>query len=255
MGERASAYFEQANRLGGVVAKMRLAAISRVTSVEAAAGGDDAETIARLDFALDRLKSDFESAKAVDVAERSSAGAEQDLRTLRRHVEVFLEVMSQRELLAGDIAALARRVNSTAAHTLDCARVSVWLLDARQTAIECIDLYERDAGKHSAGIVLHAKDFPAYFAALAAERTIAAHDAHTDPRTSCFSESYLAPLGISSMLDVPVWVGGATVGVLCHEHIGRARTWTLDEESFAYLMAHFIGIGMSAHRMQRRGQA
>lgn len=255
MGERASAYFEQADRLGGVVAKMRLAAISRVTSVEAAASVDDPETIARLDLALDRIRGDFVGATVEDVAARSTAGDEADLQTLRRHIAVFLEVMSQRELLAGDVTAIARRVNSTAAHTLRCARVSVWLLDAKQTAIECLDLYERDVGRHSDGLVLQAKDFPAYFEALKGERTIAAHDAHVDPRTSCFSESYLAPLGITSMLDVPIWVGGATVGVICHEHIGRARTWTQDEESFAYLMAHFVGIGMSAQRLHRRAQA
>ena len=40
---------------------------------------------------------------------------------------------------------------------------------------------------------------------LAKERTIAADDANQDPRTKCFSASYLMPLNIGAMLDVPVW--------------------------------------------------
>ncbi len=248
MGQRAEGYFVQAHKLGGVIAKMRLAAMSRITSAEARAVPDDPELIARLDLALERLREDMAGMPPLPAMDSNLTKPEQQLELVRRHVAVFLELMSQRRLLSGDLAEITRRITSTAAHTLDCARVSVWVLDPRWTSIECVDLYVREGLSHSTGLVLQASDFPAYFEALKGERTIAAHDAHTDPRTSCFSESYLAPLGIGAMLDVPIWVGGETVGLICHEHIGGPRTWTADEESFAYLMAHFIGIGMTGSR-------
>ena len=128
--------------------------------------------------------------------------------------------------------------------TLSIERVSVWTLDTARTKITCIDLFERTPARHSSGVELFRKDFEPYFAALERERTIAAHDAHRDPRTSCFSASYLKPLGIESMLDVPIWVKGAMVGVVCHEHIGPQRKWNSDEESFAYLMSTLLALSM-----------
>ncbi len=86
-----------------------------------------------------------------------------------------------------------------------------------------------------AGVQLFAKDFPNYFNTIKNEKTLAANDAHTHFGTSEFSEVYLKPLGINSMLDTPIWVNGNMVGVLCHEHVGPKRNWNSDEENFAYL--------------------
>jgi GAF domain-containing protein len=96
-----------------------------------------------------------------------------------------------------------------------------------------------------------AEQFPPYFAALLDERTIAAHDANSDPRTACFSEPYLRPLGIASMLDVPIWVGGEMVGVVCCEHVGEPRTWTADEENFAYLLASFVSLAREREQLKQ----
>ena len=59
----------------------------------------------------------------------------------------------------------------------------------------------------SKGYCLRADDFPSYFVALNENRVINAGDAHTHPATHEFSESYLTPLHIESMLDVPIRVG------------------------------------------------
>ena len=57
-----------------------------------------------------------------------------------------------------------------------------------------------------------------------------------DARTSCFSAVHLEPLGIGSMLDVPIWVQGTMAGVICHEHIGpRAQVLQRRLEALAAL--------------------
>ena len=89
------------------------------------------------------------------------------------------------------------------------------------------------------------EDCPPYFDALEAERVIAAHDARTDPRTSGFTAGYLDPNGIGAMLDVPVRYAGGTRGVLCAEHVGGARTWTLDEQNFAISVANLIAVAVA----------
>jgi transcriptional regulator with GAF, ATPase, and Fis domain len=253
MGDQAVAFFNEADRIGGIVARMRLASMTQLTSTQAVSVADGPELLAKLEKAIARLRGDFESsgpvAKKTAETHRASikAGAD-DVRTLRRQISGFVDLMSQRSLFLGDVNETLRRVNEAAGATLDCARVSVWFHDDKGTQITCADLFEKKSGAHSAGVVLHQKDFPSYFKAVASEVTIAAHDAHTDPRTSCFSEVYLKPLGINSMLDVPIWVDGKMVGVVCHEHVGPQRLWNSDEESFAYLMANFVALAMERAR-------
>ena len=53
-------------------------------------------------------------------------------------------------------------------------------------------------------IELFKKDFEGYFNHLLVDPIIVAENAETHPATTCFTEGYLRPLGIKSMLDVPI---------------------------------------------------
>ncbi len=222
------------------MAKMRLAQIARVTSTEALTGDDSPDVLSRLDNAISQVRSEFGRSDG----ERALAAGSGEAAVLRNQLNTFLDLMTQRGLFLGDVAATIRRIDEAAASTLKVERVSVWFLDEARTKIVCQDLFESTQARHSSGTELFAKDFPAYFRALETERTIAANDAHRDPRTSCFSQVYLTPLGINSMLDVPIWHGQRMIGVVCHEHIGPRRTWNKDDETFAYLMAGFVALAL-----------
>lgn len=235
--------------MGGLVAKMRLASLAQLTSTEAASVDDTPEVVGRLERAMTRLRDEFPSAGAPRSGAQPGAIAQStpsadQTRALRRHLSTYVDLMTQRSLFVGDVSATVRRVNEAACSAIDVARVSVWFLDDKRTKITCADLFERSNGQHSSGVVLFAADFEPYFSALETERTIAAHDAHRDPRTACFAEGYLTQLSISSMLDVPIWAHGKMVGVVCHEHVGPARTWNGDEETFAYLMSSFVALAL-----------
>lgn len=240
MGARGQSYFEEAHRIGGLTAKMRLASLSRVTSTEAVTGDDSPDLLTRLDNAMGQVRVEFGRSDG----ERALAAGSGEAATLRNHLATYLDLMTQRALFLGDVAATIRRINEAAASTLHVARVSVWFLDDARTKIVCQDLFEQSQRRHSGGTELLEKDFPTYFRALETERTIAANDAHRDPRTSCFSQVYLTPLGINSMLDVPIWYAQKMVGVVCHEHVGPRRTWNKDDETFAYLMAGFVALAL-----------
>ena len=47
------------------------------------------------------------------------------------------------------------------------------------------------------------------------------------------------------MLDVPLRQSNATVGVLCAEHVGGARVWTIDEQNFAISTANLISVALA----------
>ena len=240
MGTRASRIFQEMERLGGLPAKMKLASLARVTSAEANSLADEEGLLQRLENAARTIRRAHESGAET----YGPMGARAEVISLRRHIEALRDLASQRRLFLADVPATARRVDETVAHALEVERVSVWFLDAPRTKIRCVDLFERGPARHSSGLELHAQDFAPYFEALAEARTIAAHDAQTDPRTSCFAKTYLAPLGITSMLDVPLWVGDEMIGVLCHEHVGARRQWSVDEENFAYLVSTFVSLAL-----------
>jgi len=141
-----------------------------------------------------------------------------------------------------------RGILEMASATLDAERVSLWRFGDRQSSIICVGLYRRAENAHEAGAVLGRDAAPAYFEAIERERVIAADNARTDPRTGGFLTSYLEPLNIHAMLDVPLRRGQDVIGVLCVEHVGEPRTWTIDEQNFAISTANLIAVAIADER-------
>jgi diguanylate cyclase (GGDEF)-like protein len=152
----------------------------------------------------------------------------------------------------GDPEGAIRVITETGCRAIGVARCSVWLLDEERTSMRCLDLYERESGQHSSGIVLDGATYPGYFAALESEEPIAADDAHTDGRTREFSAGYLTPLHIGAMLDAPVRTGGALVGVVCNEHIGGARVWSRTEQRDAAFLGSLTSLALELAQRARR---
>ncbi|MFL6197085.1 MAG: PAS domain S-box protein, partial [Thermoanaerobaculia bacterium] len=143
------------------------------------------------------------------------------------------------------------RIARAAAETLAVERVSVWLYNEDRSAIRCAELYELTPDRHSRGQELSAPSYPSYFQALESERTIAADEVCSDPRTRELTAGYLEPLGIASMLDAPIRAGGRMIGVVCHEHVGPIRRWTEDEQSFAGSIADAASLVVEGNERRR----
>lgn len=133
------------------------------------------------------------------------------------------------------------------AQTLQIERVSYWVMDASAQRLTCESLYQLSTHQHhQPQLTLSAADFPDYFAALIAKQTIVTPNAQTDPRTVAFQEIYLAPLGITGMIDVPVYYHGELVGVLCHEQVGPPREWSHDEVDFTVAIGTLVALALEA---------
>lgn len=136
---------------------------------------------------------------------------------------------------------VTQKIISAALIGLDIPRASIWRLNDTLDLMECIALSSDGQFVHSQEITLKASDYPRYFHALTQERFIVADDAHTHPDTSEFSQSYLTPLNIFSMLDAPIRKNGRIVGILCCEQTLRPRSWSLLEQSFVAILADVAG--------------
>lgn len=130
------------------------------------------------------------------------------------------------------------------AEILEVDRVSIWLFDEDGSFVSCADLYERQQKAHSHGMQLFKKDYPVYFSSLESEGIIDATDAVTDARTREYADAYFIPLGINSILDIPIHTEGKLTGVLCNETIGHARNWTIEEKIFGAAVTDIIVITM-----------
>lgn len=113
--------------------------------------------------------------------------------------------------------------------TLDIARVSIWKYNEDKTTITCINLYEQASGSHTQGGILSRNEFAPYFDYLEKNTIIKAFDAETHEATSCFKIPYLQPLGIKTIVDVPIYHNNNIIGVVCSENTGQARSYENNE--------------------------
>jgi PAS domain S-box-containing protein len=165
---------------------------------------------------------------------------------LRKQQAALIKLAKNKVFYRSDLNAAVRAIVEQAAQTFEVERVGVWFYRDDRSSIYLVDQYELKRQQHSAGIELLAKDYPTYFQALETEEIVAADNARGDPRTQEFLETWLAPNNIASMMDVPIRSGDRTVGVICHEHVGSPRHWTIEEQNFASSLAHMISLAIES---------
>ncbi len=188
-----------------------------------------------------------------EVTERKLAEA-----ALRERSERLLyhrnRLMELAQLDKSDMRGAFSRIAQVATSTLKVGRTSLWLMLPEGTGI-CCELVHwarpRREPPPRAADVLTAEAHPAYFAAIQAKEIIVASDAMSHPATRSLAQDYLVPLGIASALDVPVWLDGRVVGMLCLEKIGARRFWKPEDVDFAQGVATMIALSIEASQRKQ----
>ena len=164
----------------------------------------------------------------------------------------------------GNIIEGAKSLTKQVTKSLEVDRCSIWLYkialteqpidnhknkadflnDNEKTTLVCQQLYVRSEDKWYQDIELHKKDYEPYFNTLLTDPIIIAEEALTHPATSCFTETYLKPLGIKSMLDVPIIYRGEVIGVICIEHLSQ-KYWLKPEIDFLQMLAALYSFAYS----------
>lgn len=134
-----------------------------------------------------------------------------------------------------------RFATEISAHALGVERVGVWHL-TNERELELTHLYTASNRRHSSErMTLELPAGSVYGAALHARRAIVADDVRTCPQTLELAD-YCRSLQITSMLDAPFYVHGMVGGVICHEHVGPARTWSPEEVGLATSIADMAAV-------------
>jgi signal transduction histidine kinase len=134
-----------------------------------------------------------------------------------------------------DLDACLRSICGSAAEVLEVDRVGVWLLDEGARNLRCAELYERAGRRHGGGdsAALPANRFPRYLETLRTQRVIEATDLQGDARLQEIAAGqWLAPVA-TSIIAAAVRTSAELTGVVSFDQVGTARSWHLDEVSFA----------------------
>lgn len=161
------------------------------------------------------------------------------------------DIATSTDWQSGQLSRQMGRVAEVAAGYMEVGRVGVWRLQAEHQVLDCVCQFDSRYGLIEPAQSLSGSECPAYFAALAGNRTLAVSDALHDPVTVELAERYLKPLKIASLLDAPIWLDGKMVGVVCHEHSGDIRDWRDEDLAFAGSMGDFAAMALSQDRYQR----
>ncbi|MEO0683715.1 MAG: PAS domain S-box protein, partial [Cyanobacteria bacterium J06649_11] len=186
-----------------------------------------------------------------DITERNRVEAELQKREnlLKKQSSTLLELASSKAFIQGDIIESVRKITRAAAITLAIEKVGVWLYNQDNSQLKNIDLYNLKYNKHSESFVFKKDDYPNYFAALA--KGINFKNQIPDNEIGQeLSKFYLSVFGITSVFNVPIWLRGCVVGIVCYAYsdddISLCRQWSLEEESFANSIADFVTLAIEA---------
>ncbi|NEN89280.1 MAG: GAF domain-containing protein [Okeania sp. SIO3H1] len=178
--------------------------------------------------------------------EERTAQLQRSRRQLIAHNQALIDLSKNKVLTQGDFLAACQKINEVVSQTLEVKQVSIWLLDDAHTLLRCVDCYRVTTDEHTQEIELVVADYLDYFQAWENSRVLVIDNVHSDIRVKDLLEEYLMSLGITSMLDALIYSGGQVIGVICLEHIGTPRTWTLEEQNFIATLADLVALALEA---------
>jgi class 3 adenylate cyclase len=129
-------------------------------------------------------------------------------------------------------------------------RASFWQMDSDATRLVCLDCYDSESKGHTRGTTFERNDFPQLFEFLQKSEPIVISDTVAEAQFSKLHRVYLQPMGCRALLALPVIRQDRAEGALWFEHEGQARSWDLEDISFAKIIAGMLALRLSANQKQ-----
>lgn len=133
---------------------------------------------------------------------------------------------------------------------LKIERISVWLFNPERDAIISVGEYDLRSRVFKKNSVLSKSDHPNYFKAINHNKILLVPNTYNHISTKEFTDDYLKPNDIISLMDIPLRIEGELIGVMCFEKTGKIEKEFNDkEQAFAFSIALVFTSNMEArHR-------
>ena len=136
---------------------------------------------------------------------------------------------------------------SESAGILGVERASFWYYNKDRKSIINVKQFKNGNFTDDESYEIFEKDYPIYFKALQDNRTINASNALTDIRTTEFSQKYLQPYLIISMLDAQIRMDEKLIGVLCYEKTHQQKNWTYSDQRYVGTLSDIVSYAFSSY--------
>ncbi|OBX23095.1 MULTISPECIES: sigma 54-interacting transcriptional regulator [Bizionia] len=147
-------------------------------------------------------------------------------------------------LVGDDLDYILQEITALAAKTMQVERVSIWSFNDEKTDLRLESSYNSKDQTCEKVMQFKIEDYSNYFKDLFKNNIIRADNTLDNESTNDFVKNYFKPLGITSALDVLIQGYNGYYGVLCFEHRGASRQWTLEEEEFVTSISNVISLAI-----------
>ena len=158
----------------------------------------------------------------------------------QEHFNLLIKLYKSSFIDYNSIEDIYKTITETAVKGLNIIRASYWEIE--NDNLICKNLFDSTTKKHTSGTKLYAKELPVYFQALKDGFAIIADDVNTNIHAQELKESYLIPLGIKNMLDLPIRKDGELIGVFCCEHNIENRNWSESDLAFTRSLCDILNL-------------
>lgn len=194
------------------------------------------------EFEADIMISSFEI-DGMKIIQSTIRDISQDKRNERKNYDYYNSLLEMGSLDSTmSFKTRIQTIVKLASRVLDCSKVSYWKYEEDISAINSLAVYHQQKDEYLENLTFYSKDAPSYFKVIVTEPALIAHDVKTHEATQEMLQTYLLPENISSMLDQVVKEDEKIKGVLCFEHIGEKRHWSLAEQAYTKAVADIISI-------------
>ena len=133
--------------------------------------------------------------------------------------EILLELYKSSFLNFDSLENLYKVITKAIASGLNVSRASIW--EVENDKLVCKILFNSEKESFEKQSELLQTDIPNFFETLQKGIEMVADDAQENKFTNDLKETYLIPLGIKSILDLPIRENGKLIGTLCCEHTNK----------------------------------
>lgn len=206
---------------------------------------------------LVKLKHKFDQLKEI-VDAQELYKEEQSIRQFQLNIRletitnVLMELAKDKDVQLGNWEAALSKMVTRLAEFLQITRVSIWEYNEEIKGIRSIQYYNQGIITNDP-IEILAVNVPTYFDAVQKQQVIVAYNAQENSLTKEFTENYLKPLQIKSMLDVPFFIDEKLGGVICCEQQYKHHDWTPEDILLVRGVADILTIAWKSYIRKRVG--
>lgn len=160
-----------------------------------------------------------------------------------------------RKIREGALDEAIYEILESSSKAVNTSRVNAWVFDSDHTQIQCIGNFDARVNKLVVQTALPRIAMPLYFGLFETEKIIITNDVFTDPKAAELYEFYLKPHDIQSLMDIPIRIEGEMIGVICFEHVGSPREWTLQDQKYGLVAAQMLSLTIETHNKQKAKHA